>query len=327
MKTFNDKKRKIESVIRSKKKIFFLLVVAFMLINRESFAFKVGITETSYISNNFFMSSAIEIDRHSSMKVFEYEQKSQYPLTLIGMNQVYFINEYPYSNSDQIYTFHHESNRINSLTNEFFAINYIYELDETKLIIVGVKLKERNICVYSFNLLDNSIKKLFTDIDFNCVSAYYNPIIGCLYFIGNSYANYEDVRNRFNEANFAIGEDYNILSEDTYIYKYDNDSLKFVCKTDNLSLANFWVDFDGILYIEGYQIKFNNNSLVKYKIVNDKIEEGFQSVNISDYIMSSIYFVDNNRMVFLGVNTQAKPSLNKVYICLIITQRKLRNYI
>lgn len=241
----------------------------------------ISITNTCTVNGSDFAMEVLryDISDKSVSKIKSIPYSSQYPLTMYDekTNKVYYTAEAEDGKGDELYVVDCQTNKSEQLTNDFFAINNIYSLEQG-IFIAGVKRGEETaVRPFLYNIQTESVKEIPIEDDFFISCTCYNPIQKELYVAG--YSETEEAK-AFDEQD----EDGNMQGICNYIYKYDGKCFQQVYRKDDCYI-NGIVSVGKDLLIKWGETYFDEHMNIS------KIQNGIESAfKFADEDISSIAY-------------------------------------
>lgn len=203
---------------------------------------------------------------------------TQYPLGVYDKKNKKLYYSSNVQGNDELFVKDEDTKKVKQLTHSFFAINYIFPIDD-KLYIAAVKRKERAVGLFSYE--DGKLHRIIKDKDLFLSQIQYNPSLHNMIFSGYSQAQL-DALNERDDGDGTIPDDVYVLDVKT------NKVKTLVKKVDYISaicLAN-----DEKAYWKTKEIyAYHDNKLNK---------AGLNGIHISDMIYMDeqfLYYISKDR--------------------------------
>lgn len=182
--------------------------------------------------NNSFQSDIILLDTkdNSAKTIATIPYTSQYPLACYSIkdNKIYYTACAEDNHGDEIFSFDCDTEKNKQLTNNFFAINYLY-VTENGLFINAVLRGDSDVVQpFFYDFQSKKINDLSWDDDFYVRTAGKNENSSRILVAGHS-----------NKAKEEIFDQGDIIGIDNYIYMY---TLPNLSRTEILHKSNCYID-------------------------------------------------------------------------------------
>lgn len=161
------------------------------------------------------------ISKKGVSKIDDFDFTSQYPLGIYyeRKNEVYYSS---FSGcGDQVYLKSTSENKPKQLTNELYAINYIFPRDKD-IIIVSEPNNSRTIGLYSLNSETNKLINVNKDNDINVKAANYNSGDNQIYYTSEFSGKEEEKQT----DDFNSGKTKIYIPPNHSIFEYDKNNVK-----------------------------------------------------------------------------------------------------
>lgn len=262
----------------------------------------VSMTVTRSAGEEEFVSDVIELDvsDNSAQTIATVPYTSQYPLTCYSPsdNMIYYTACADDDHGDEVFCYDCKSGKSTQLTDDFFAINYLFRVEDG-LFIAAVRRGDHT-CVQPFlyHISDEKLEALSWDDDFyvNCA--------------GNDQSNIFIAGYSEKKAN-EVFDDGDIPGIDNYIYKYDISNMK---KTKIIEKPNCYIDDvvakDNRLFYRSKDKIFNSkHTNYIYDLQTGKEEE----IDIADKEgIDSVVGLYNAEVYYIVKEYQGVDSLSKL---------------
>ncbi len=256
----------------------------------------ITITNTHATANEELVMDVIEYDLsdRSILKIATIPYTSQYPLAMYSASEdkVYYTALSEDQKGDELFVMDCKTNEVSQLTNEFFAINNIYSIDEG-IFIAGVKRSDDTaVRPYLYDRETKEVKEIAIPNDFYIACAHYDPVKQDLYVSG--YLEEEDRKA------FDAEEDGDIKGITNYVYKLDGDELKLIYTKKDCYIKSI-TSRDNDLIIKWGATYFDGEmKLTKYD-QSKNVEEAFQfeKSEIKNMVEDSLVYADEDEILYI----------------------------
>lgn len=232
------------------KKIFFLCSISFLILlngciknnqNISKHDFKKSSSTSTMISmtityfdkqNDSFQSDIVLLDTkdNSTKTITRIPYTSQYPLAYYSKknNIVYYTACAKDGHGDEVLSYNCNTKKTSQLTNNFFAINYLFVTENGLFINAVLRGDSEIVQPFFYDFQSKKINNLSWNNDFYVRSAGKNEDSSQILIAGHS-----------NKAKNAIFDKGNIVGIDNYIYQYD---LQNFNRTELLKKEHCYID-------------------------------------------------------------------------------------
>ncbi|SHJ93576.1 hypothetical protein SAMN02745248_01348 [Hathewaya proteolytica DSM 3090] len=270
-----------------------------------------GNNEDLYVSNNVYDFKTNTITKSDKMK-----RTSQYALSVYDATSecIYYSDKDKFRGGDQLFVYDNRTKEKKQLTNELFAINYIFPRKDDVL-LVAIKSSSRNLGLYRYRKDTQQLETVeFEGNKTNQISTWlmkYNPS-NDEYIIQAYDENERDkLTEEWNNKNYTPEEAAkNPLNIPIYFYSYKDNKLLYLLKKDMIQGFGLIANKDKIVY------KFSHADYTEDVYIydrNEKTEKKIKNPGFVDYMYLSD---DGNRLYGMcdGIK-YLDLSLNKIEDC------------
>lgn len=248
-----------------------------------------SITVTKTVSEGNFLTETYcyDLQDGSVSKVSEVPYTSQYPLTTYdrAKNYVYYTASDENGN-DQLYLYDLSKDEKRQLTNDLYAINYVFVKDKT-LLVIGCFKGSHILSPCIFDKENKSLTSLEWDSDFLTWIGEYNPFT-----------------DKFLVSGYSDSDDRRILDKDQhkstthYIYELDGTKRTKVLEEKNRVIDTFTANKDKIIYVSARDwFSPKKKNFVKIYDFTSKKTEILE--NVDDLLNAEyIYWTDDGKILY-----------------------------
>lgn len=256
----------------------------------------ITITNTHATANEELVMDVIEYDLYnqSVSKIVSIPYTSQYPLAVYSASEdkVYYTALSEDGKGDELFVMDCESNEVSQLTNEFFAINNIYSIDEG-IFIAGVRRSDDTaVRPYIYDRETKEVKEITIPNDFYIACAHYDPVKQDLYVSG--YLEEEDRKA------FDAEEDGDIKGITNYVYKLDGDAFKLIYTKKDCYIKSITSCNNDLIIKWGATYFDEEMKLTKFSR-SKKVEEAFhfEKSEIKNMVDDSLVYADEDEIFYI----------------------------
>ena len=278
--------------------VFLMLIMLFSADckNTESKEKYITITNTYSYKEDLVMDVlTYNLTNQSISKTASIPYTSQYPLTMYSASndKVYYTALSDDKKGDELFVMDRHSKKAQQLTNEFFAINNIYPLNED-IFIAGVRRSDDTaVKPYIYDKETKKVKEIPITNDFFISCAHYDPVKQDLYVSG--YLEKED-RNSFDEQD----EDGDVKGITNYIYKFDGNRFKLIYSKRDCYIKSITSCGNDLIIKWGTTYFDEDMNLSKICVENEKEESfEFEKSEIKNIADDGLIYADTDNVLYI----------------------------